>query len=77
LLALGDTYQALQRYQESLKAYIHAEAVLPEDVSVLLRLGEVWQLLQEPDRALEVYRRVLNINPEDAQAADAIDLLEA
>ncbi|HZW83028.1 MAG TPA: tetratricopeptide repeat protein [Candidatus Deferrimicrobium sp.] len=76
LLALGDAYQALQRYQEGLEAYLKAEEALPEDVSVLLRLGEVWQQLQEPDRALEVYRRVLIINPEDAQAADAIDLLE-
>ncbi len=77
LLALGDTYQIMGLFQESLEYFVRADAVVPGDVSVLLRLGQLLERLEERERTLAVYQQILAINPDDAEAADAVGRLAA
>ena len=67
---MAEVHRQLGRHSEELQALQKVLAVVPDDVSVMLRLGELEKILKLP-ASLDRFRKIMQLAPESIQAAEA------
>lgn len=67
-LLLGRSAQRLQRWQESLKHYLQAQALMPEDYRGYLGAAEVWHQLRQTLAEIQSLQHCLQARPDQPQA---------
>ena len=64
----GDSYRALERYEEAIDDYTEATKLDPQSAYAYSRRGNCHYALEESAKASEDYTEVINLNPESAFA---------
>ncbi|MBQ8422916.1 MAG: hypothetical protein IJY36_01475 [Coprobacter sp.] len=62
---IGFCQQTLQKYQEALNAYLHADMIQPDNIWTLRRIAACYRTLKDNRKALEYYLRIADIQPDN------------
>jgi predicted O-linked N-acetylglucosamine transferase (SPINDLY family) len=68
LIARGNALCGLDRLEEALSVYRHAQRLLPQDAEPALNEGHALILLHRPEEALGCYERAIALSPDYAKA---------
>lgn len=61
----GDTYRALEQYEEAIKSYIQAMNMDPENISLYHKLGATFEKSGQTEEAINNYTQAIKIKPHD------------
>ena len=74
---LGNLYFDAERYDDAIKWYTEAQALLPNDVNVSTDLGVCYYYTNQPDKALAQFDRSLKLDPNHAKTLLNVGIVRA